>query len=252
MAGFFNFNIMDLNQLTILWIILGLIVFPINLIYDAPYGRHTSKNWGIRIDNKLGWILMELPALLICPLTYFILEDELSLNLFFILLWIAHYFNRTIIFPLRIKTKGKKIPILIVCFAFIFNIINGLLNGYYLSFIEFESFSKILIVIGLIIFFTGFYINITSDNKLINLRIKSNGYSIPKDGLFNQISCPNFFGEVLEWFGFAIMTFNLGSLSFFIWTCCNLIPRGIAHHRWYNEHFKDYPTKRKAIIPYLL
>ena len=71
-------------------------------------------------------------------------------------------------------------------------------------------------------------------------------------GLFNQISCPNFFGEVLEWFGFAIMTFNFGSLSFFIWTCCNLIPRGIAHHRWYNEHFKDYPTKRKAIIPYLL
>jgi len=48
------------------------------------------------------------------------------------------------------------------------------------------------------------------------------------------------------------MTFNLASLSFFIWTCCNLIPRGLAHHKWYKENFEEYSKKRKAIIPYFL
>ena len=63
---------------------------------------------------------------------------------------------------------------------------------------------------------------------------------------------PNFFGEIIEWLGFAIMTLNLGSISFLIWTICNLIPRSKAHHNWYNENFENYPSKRKAVIPYLL
>ena len=101
---------MDIYQLTILWIIIGLIIFPINLIYKAPYGRHTSKKWGVSIDNKLGWIIMELPALLVCPAIYFYFKIDFDISIMFICLWIIHYFNRTIIFPFRIKTKGKKMP----------------------------------------------------------------------------------------------------------------------------------------------
>ena len=242
---------MDINQITILWIIIGLIIFPINLIYKAPYGRHTSKKWGISINNKLGWIIMELPALLICPAIYFYFKVDFDISIMFICLWIIHYFNRTIIYPLRIKTKGKKMPLAIVLSAFFFNIVNGSINGYFLSNINLNSIS-ILLIIGFLLFVTGLYVNISSDNKLINLRKIKKGYFIPKGGLFKYISCPNFFGEILEWFGFALMTFNIGSLSFFIWTCCNLIPRGLAHHSWYKNKFNEYPKERKAILPFLI
>ena len=105
---------MDITNITYIWILIALIVFPINLIYKAPYGKHSTKKWGKSIDNKTGWILMELPALLTCPLIYFAILEEINLSIVFIILWITHYFNRTIIYPLRIKTKGKKIPIAIV------------------------------------------------------------------------------------------------------------------------------------------
>ena len=242
---------MDIFQLTILWIIIGLIIFPINLIYKAPYGRHTSKKWGISIDNKLGWIIMELPALLICPAIYFYFKIDFDISIMFICLWIIHYFNRTIIFPFRIKTKGKKMPLVIVLSAFFFNIVNGLINGYFLSNINLHSVS-IFLITGFLLFVLGLYINISSDNKLINLRKIKKGYFIPKGGLFKYISCPNFFGEIIEWFGFALMTFNIGSLSFFIWTCCNLIPRALAHHKWYKNKFNEYPKERKAILPFLI
>ena len=242
---------MDIYQLTILWIIIGLIIFPINLIYKAPYGRHTSKKWGISIDNKLGWIIMELPALLICPAIYFYFKVDFDISIMFICLWIIHYFNRTIIFPFRIKTKGKKMPLAIVISAFFFNIVNGLINGYFLSNINLHSVS-IFLITGFLLFVLGLYINISSDNKLINLRKIKKGYFVPKGGLFKYISCPNFFGEILEWFGFALMTFNIGSLSFFIWTCCNLIPRALAHHTWYKNKFNEYPKERKAILPFLI
>jgi protein-S-isoprenylcysteine O-methyltransferase Ste14 len=242
---------MDIFQLTVLWIIIGLIIFPINLIYKAPYGRHTSKKWGVSINNKLGWIIMELPALLVCPAIYFYFKIDFDISIMFICLWIIHYFNRTIIFPFRIKTKGKKMPLVIVLSAFFFNIVNGLINGYFLSNINLHSVS-IFLITGFLLFVLGLYINISSDNKLINLRKIKKGYFVPKGGLFKYISCPNFFGEILEWFGFALMTFNIGSLSFFIWTCCNLIPRALAHHTWYKNKFNEYPKERKAILPFLI
>ena len=242
---------MDIFQLTVLWIIIGLVIFPINLIYKAPYGRHTSKKWGISIDNKLGWIIMELPALVVCPAIYFYFKIDFDISIMFICLWIIHYFNRTIIFPFRIKTKGKKMPLAIVLSAFFFNIVNGLINGYFLSNINLHSVS-IFLITGFLLFVLGLYINISSDNKLINLRKIKKGYFVPKGGLFKYISCPNFFGEILEWFGFALMTFNIGTLSFFIWTCCNLIPRALAHHKWYKNKFNEYPKERKAILPFLI
>jgi len=243
---------MGITEITYLWIIIALIIFPINLIYKAPYGKHSTKKWGKTIDNKTGWVLMEFPALITCPLIYYIVAEEISLSIGFIFIWITHYFNRTIIYPLKIKTKGKKIPIAIVASAFFFNVINGILNGYFIATIPFESISFICILIGFIIFIIGLYINISSDNTLIKLRTNQKGYVIPKGGLFNYVSCPNFFGEIIEWLGFAIMTLNLGSISFLIWTICNLIPRSKAHHNWYKENFEKYPSKRKAVIPYLL
>jgi len=246
---------MDINTLTLIWIIIGILLFPVLIKNKVPYGRHTSQKWGITISNKIGWILMELPALLVCPIYYIFYNSNLyTINTLFILLWVLHYFNRTIIYPLRIKTKGKRMPLIIAALALFFNVINGLINGYYLSNTNYVEINYYVLLFGFIIFFTGLIINIRSDNKLIGLRLKNeeNKYVIPNGELFNYISCPNFFGELVEWLGFAIITVNLGSLSFFIWTFINLVPRAISHHKWYKDNFKDYPKNRKAIIPKLL
>ncbi|MBT6170061.1 MAG: DUF1295 domain-containing protein [Flavobacteriaceae bacterium] len=246
---------MDINTLTLIWIIIGILLFPVLIKNKVPYGRHTSQKWGITISNKIGWILMELPALLVCPIYYIFYNSNLyTINTLFILLWVLHYFNRTIIYPLRIKTKGKRMPLIIAALALFFNVINGLINGYYLSNTNYVEINYYVLLFGFIIFFTGLIINIRSDNKLISLRLKNeeNKYVIPNGELFNYISCPNFFGELVEWLGFAIITVNLGSLSFFIWTFINLVPRAISHHKWYKDNFKDYPKNRKAIIPKLL
>ena len=82
----------------------------------------------------------------------------------------------------------------------------------------------------------------------------SSTYYIPHSPFFQYISCPNFFGELLEWFGFAMASnFSLPSLAFVIYTASNLIPRGVAHHEWYLRKFEDYPSERKwAVIPFVV
>jgi 3-oxo-5-alpha-steroid 4-dehydrogenase 1 len=76
---------------------------------------------------------------------------------------------------------------------------------------------------------------------------------VPQFGLFQLVSCANLFAEVLEWFGFAVAAYpSLPALSFALWTFFNLAPRAVAHHRWYQRQFPDYPPNRRAIIPFLL
>ena len=107
------------------------------------------------------------------------------------------------------------------------------------------------VLIGGGLFFVGFYINLSSDQILFNLRKPGEtGYKIPFGGFFRFISSPNYFGEILEWAGFAIMTLSLGAWVFFIWTLSNLIPRAVQNHRWYQEKFDNYPKERKVIFPF--
>jgi 3-oxo-5-alpha-steroid 4-dehydrogenase 1 len=240
------------------WIMLGLLVFIVMLFVTVPYGRHTSTKWGLTISNSIGWVLMEVPALLI--FLYFIITGDADKNIVLwviILLFTGHYINRSLIYPFRIKTKGKKMPLLIMFMAIFFNFMNGWVNGYYLGSLN-EQYSIAWLtdprfICGSVLFIVGMIINIWADEKLINLRKdNSDGYQIPYGGLFNKISCPNFFGEMMEWLGFAILCWSLPALSFFIWTICNLIPRSLDHHKWYRSQFTDYPSKRKAVIPFIL
>lgn len=249
----------DTFQIIVLvWIGIAVLLFPVLLNITAPYGRHSKKSWGPMISNRLGWFFMELPALVIFGFLI-IRGGGIKNQVVFIafLLWTIHYVNRTLIFPLRIKTRNKKMPLAIVGMALFFNLVNGSINGYGLGYMtpDYPEYwiSSPRFIIGILLFITGFYINIYSDNYLIELRRKNTvEYAIPQGGLFRFISCPNFMGEIMEWGGFALLTWCLPTLSFFVWTAVNLIPRALDHHKWYKNYFPDYPKNRKAVVPFLI
>jgi 3-oxo-5-alpha-steroid 4-dehydrogenase 1 len=135
-----------------------------------------------------------------------------------------------------------------------FYIINGYLVGHYFGSLRAYSWqwlSDPRFIMGAILFVTGFIINVRSDNILINLRAPGEtAYKIPEGGLFKYISCPNYFGEIIEWTGFALMCWSLPSLVYSGWVCLTLFFTGLQTHRWYLETFKElYPEERKAVIP---
>ena len=106
---------------------------------------------------------------------------------------------------------------------------------------------------GLLFFIIGVSINVNADNILIKIRNENKGYQIPKGKLYNFISCPNYLGEMIEWIGFALMCWSQMNTKFIVCNmdnCKSLFPRAIAQHKWYKNKF-DYPSNRKAIIPYI-
>ena len=264
-----TFPFLDLDKIALIWIVIALLLIPVQILIVAPYGRHEKATWGPRIGNRSGWIVMEVvsPVAFVAALVWaharrlnisywqaveMTVELE-HIGLILVFLWLLHYTNRAFVYPLRTRTSGKFIPVAIVLFAIIFNSVNGVLNGLAIGLGFFPRHWTPLMTVGLVVFFVGFMINQVADSMLINLRKPGEkGYKIPQGFLFQYISCPNHFGEILEWVGFALIALNVPAISFACWTAANLIPRALAHHRWYRKHFSDYPEERRAVIPFIL
>jgi len=144
-----------------------------------------------------------------------------------------------------------------VASAVAFQTINGYLQGRYLFTLAADGGAAWLadprFVIGTCLFAAGMAVNVHSDGILRSLRRPGEGdYRIPRSGLFRWVSCPNYLGEMVEWCGWAVLTWSLPGLAFAAWTVANLLPRALAHHRWYRREFADYPPQRKAVIPFVL
>lgn len=246
------------------WGVIGVGLFTFGLLFfvAAPYGRHRRPGWGPTMSTRWAWIIMESPAVLLFGWIYAQGQHRMApVPLILLILWQVHYVNRTFIYPFRIRARDKTTPILVAALAFFFQLINSYLNARHISHLGHYDpgwLQDPRLWIGVGLFMTGRRINTWSDAVLIGLRKAkkavpeappSERYSIPKGGLYDWISCPNYFGECVEWLGWAVASWSLARASFAIFTFANLAPRAVAHHRWYRETFPDYPPDRKALIP---
>ena len=245
--------------LTGFFVLAGIVALRLRSV-AAPYGRHNQRPiWGPQVSSLLGWLMMEVPAS-IAPMILFLVGGRRDAVLWtFFVLWQFHYFYRAFIYPVRRRGGVSTMPLVIALSGLVFNLLNTYLNWRFLThFASIDRYGRDWLwdprfVVGALLFFFGLSINQHADWVLMNLRKPGEtGYKIPFGGLYRFISCPNYFGELLEWLGWAILTFSLPGLAFFVWTAANLIPRALAHHRDYLARFPSYPSERRAVLPFVL
>lgn len=229
------------------------IVLVALLIYPAPYGRHHSRSWPLRMPNRLAWFLMELPALALLPwFLYFGASEVGSSAMAFAALWCIHYGYRTLVYPVLMRPSRRTFPAILVLLAIGFHLLNCYNNAGALSRIgpATDALLRPHVPIGFLLFAAGFATHVQSDGVIRRLRRPGeSGYAIPHGGLFRWVSSPNYLGEMVQWAGWAIMTWSLAGLAFALFTVCNLLPRAIANHDWYRRQFPHYPKARRVLIP---
>merc|ERR1711924_168425 len=79
------------------------------------------------------------------------------------------------------------------------------------------------------------------DSLLRQLRPCPGGaqYCIPSAGLFQFSACPQYFLELVAWFGFFMMSCGPNGLFIFFVSLVNLVPRAMATHAWYVKKFGE-------------
>lgn len=247
---------------TVEYVMIGLafLVFMTTQFVTPGYGMFYTKKWGPTIGNRLGWILMEAPVFIAMSLLWAMSDrkGELApavMASFFLL----HYFQRSFIFPLLFKSKGR-MPLCIILMGVTFNLVNAYLIGGWIFYVSppglypAEWLASPKFIIGVLVFFAGMWINIQSDSIIRNLRRPGDtGHYIPRGGMFRYVTSANYLGEITEWTGYAILTWSVPGAIFVLWTFSNLGPRAKSLHERYISEFGDEYIKlnRRYIIPFL-
>jgi len=244
----------------IIMAVIGLACFIALYFIPAGYGKTIGAQWGFSFNNKAAWVLMEIPALIVMLLLLFSLNYEYRpVRMVLAAFYILHYTQRTLIFPFLLRGKSK-MPLVIVLMGMVFNTVNALLIGlqlFYFSASEDYSpawLSDPRFIIGALVFFCGMTINIRSDSYIRSLRKAGDSkHYYPCKGMYRFVTSANYFGELLEWAGFALLTWSFAGLLFVFWTACNLVPRSDTIYKKYAQDFPEAFAryKPKRIIPFI-
>lgn len=245
-----------------LWGMTALAVVVFFALYHvrAGYGLLRDGHWGPQIGNRWGWFLMESPVFL-AMLVFWLCSPRRfdAVPLIFLCLFQLHYFNRSFIYPMLLIGRSK-MPLGIIVMGVVFNLLNAAMQGLWIFYLAPEGRYSIdwlttpQFIIGVVVFFAGMVINMHSDHIIRHLRKPGDtGHYLPKGGMFRYVSSANYFGEILEWTGFAILTWSAAGAVFAIWTFANLVPRADAIYQRYAEMFGEEFRKAhlKRVIPFI-
>lgn len=244
-----------------LWVMaaVAVVVFVALQFFEAGYGYLFDKRYGPPINNKLGWVLMESPVFFaMCYLWIMSPRQWDVVPLLLFAIFQLHYFQRSFIFPLLMRGRSK-MPLGIVLMGMMFNTLNALMQGGWIFYVAPEGyyadwFAKPFIYVGVLLFFAGMFINMQSDYIIRHLRKEGDTrHYIPRGGMFRYVSSANYFGELLEWTGFAVASWSWAGAVFVLWTFANLAPRSASLYKRYADEFGDEFTSlgRKRIMPFI-
>ncbi|KAF4687738.1 3-oxo-5-alpha-steroid 4-dehydrogenase 1 [Perkinsus olseni] len=205
----------------------------------GAYGKMTESGYGsrsFRIDPRLGWFFQESPSLafpLFCLLTQW--RNLHPRQVLLLGLFTLHYLQRSIIYPVLMRSRRKTSIFSMVLPAFAYCFTNGWLQSAYARCVSDPSeITPMQLFFGVTFYAAGLLLNLHSDHILRNLR-KGEGdgqkYYTPYGGMFRFISCPNYLGEIMEWLGYAMASgWGLAPVSFAFCTFANLFPRALEDY----------------------
>lgn len=248
------------NGLIYCMAVLAVVVFVSLYFVTAGYGQFRTKRWGWSINNKLAWVLMELPVFLVMFAIWSFSPLKWHLpQLVLFGLFELHYFQRSLVFPFLLKGQSK-MPVVIMLMGILFNVINGVIQGgglYWFPNPDFEQGASYLLrwnaMAGILLFLIGMAINLHSDHVIRHLRKPGDTqHYLPQKGMYCYVTSANYLGEIMEWTGFAIAAATPAAWVFPLWTAANLVPRAHAIYNRYKEEFGEEALgKRKRIIPFV-
>jgi 3-oxo-5-alpha-steroid 4-dehydrogenase 1 len=233
----------------------------------APYGRFGSSSFGVELNPRVGWWLMEIMATV--SFLYFYPQGPHSTKpvpLFFAALYLIHYANRGWYFPwaMRVAPGTKSSFSITVAGSGLFvtgmhGYLNAMWYSTHCSYLDYNWLQTPTCLVGLVLYEFSFWSTIYCEHIMRNLRPASgvvaegeSRYKIPRGFLFEYVTSPQYFTEIMGFFGWAIMTWSPAGLFIVAISCANLVPRAVGTQKWYREKFKEeYPMERKILIPFV-
>ena len=257
--------------LVCLALLLAIVTFIAQSIKPARYGRHEKHTGRLYVPQRLAHILSDgIPGVLFFSVIYFVFGRNFAnpVNIVFYCLFTIHFIHRSAIHPLLMRYGNSRVSLFIPVANVVANLPFHYINADFIGSVCYYPvyYYDPRFVIGVILFVIGFVINRSADSYLAYLRCSKAKYEINSDRkvfdkenggkyfvseccLFKLVVNPNYLGEGIEWFGWAIATWSLSGLVWWSFTMATFIPRSRHNLKWYRSNFPDFPKYRRGLIP---
>ncbi|UXI22596.1 hypothetical protein NH340_JMT08538 [Sarcoptes scabiei] len=130
---------------------------------------------------------------------------------------------------------------------------------YRTSLVETQETNHLILSWWLLIFLIFSFVQYKSHLILANIRLPKkekvckDRYAIPKESLFNHITCPHYLSEIIIYY--CLFEFSQQSVRWFIiwlFVLSNQTIAALLSHRWYQNHFGEiFPPNLNALIPFI-
>lgn len=115
-------------------------------------------------------------------------------------------------------------------------------------------------VAGVVLFALSSWLQFRSHVILARLRkdalgrVVTYGHSVPRGLGFELVSCPHYLAEIGVYVAVGLVLEGRSVTWWMVvsFVAANQVLVAIFNHRWYKNHFPDYPRARRAVIPFLL
>ncbi|KAM3506705.1 hypothetical protein MY11210_007442 [Beauveria gryllotalpidicola] len=244
----------------------------------------TSVQSPFNIPGRVAWMTMEAPGFLTLLYVMNTLPQEHGIddlpwqNRVLAGLFVIHYINRAILFPLM-QPSMAPIHLAVWAMALSFQLCNAVCLGAWLSAYGAVTSSAWLaqsplpqFAFGLALFYVGLAGNWFHDEELREIRRKARRrqdrlraasgtsssvkvekhYEIPQAGLFKYMLYPHYLLEWVEWLGFWVAAgwSCAPARAFFVNELLTMLPRAVNGKKWYVDKFgEDKIRKKWAVIP---
>ena len=178
-------------------------------------------------------------------------------------LWIIHFVRRTVE-VLFVHIYKRKMPLSEAIGA-------PLYYWFFALFIAWSVKHKFhlppvgLAIFGMLVFILGEIGNAYCHLQLRRFRTRqyesilispTTGHVLPHGFLFNRVSSPHYFCEIVSWVGYFLVVLTLPALLLLLCTIVTLVIYSGKKHRAYIDEFDGldgrplYPEERKALVPF--
>mmetsp|Transcript_2573 Transcript_2573/g.9156 ORF Transcript_2573/g.9156 Transcript_2573/m.9156 type:complete len:298 (-) Transcript_2573:39-932(-) len=219
------------------------------------------RDLGPQIAWKLVFVLEYLGPLVIYPLLYLqpsliygahSSSGPLPVQTIMCALYVFHFLKREFetLFVHRFGTSTMPLRNLFKNCGYYW--LNSLLLAYFCNHPLYTPASLPVQYVGIALFIVGELGNLHAHFVLRGLRKPgSTERNIPRGGLFELVSCANYFYEILAWTAFALLSQTVVAWLFMLQGAGQQWVWAKQKHARYRKEFTDYPRGRKALVPFL-
>lgn len=235
---------------------------------NAGYSKFADPNASMKIPSRLGMVLLYSPAFLV-SLRYLTNSSKVNgrENITAMLLSV-HFAKRVLESMFLHRYSGTMNGDFLVPVGTTYALTAALVAHQQRSVAEYADTqgNRIMLRLGVGLSVVGQLGNLYHHWLLANLRSeapKANvadasgqeqvkpKYVIPRGGMFEYVTAPHYFFELIAWLGIACTTQQLNAFLTVGDMLSYLAGRSVATTQWYKSKFPDYPAERKNLIPFI-